>query len=328
MAYPKPLQAKTIANKLKKLGLDEEQINFIHKFVTAITNLYGVSPNRSMWKIYRENRQVENYPKIHRDQLYDSLAIMRREDGLSFRIYDISEIDPDDNEDPLWIAVNLDLINLYRRGKGMFYSLDALFAHMDSEIPMFLPENLLDYADHPLPDSAKKLLDFLSGLKGTEPNFYDEFWHTEQPTKFYGKKLGDVTDASWDETRELNMIKQRMFGSSTYQKRYWALQKRLKKQTAAKFITDMIILQLRITSDMELAMARASEKLYSYGVNFTEADISKLADLCMQLYSELNLWCHNGWAYGDLVENFELDEFDDFDEDFDEFPFGYDDFEF
>lgn len=309
MAYPKPLQVKTIANQFKRLGLDQSQIDFIHQFVTAVTNLYGFYSNRGMWEIYRENRLIEHYPKLHRDQFYESLVILRREEGLSFRVYDIDEL-TDDTEGVAskWFAINLDLIKTYRRGKAVLEDVDELVDRLD-DVDVYLPENLLDYAEHSLPESAHEFLTFLSGLKGTEPVVYNNLLQTDEPSKFYGKRLDEVNDADFMEIRELNMIKRQMFDSPAYQKKYRQMMARLQQQTAAKFVTDQTILLLRIIGDVESGIQFVLQKLSGYGVLLDDFQSQQLAKLYLQLFDDLHLWCKRGWSYGDIDNYIGTDEY-------------------
>lgn len=156
---PKPLSEKSIQKMLS--GWKPATVDKLHSYYASFANLYGCLTLGEAWQLYKK------YDKgIKKKEFYDFSSIARRED-LPYYTLEIDEVYSDEKRDiEERIIVHKSLVG---EGYNRFFFLVNLENIIyENQIGFFLPDDILQYADHDGIDGNeywKEFSDFINGLK-------------------------------------------------------------------------------------------------------------------------------------------------------------------
>ena len=167
MAYPKPLSERSIKNLYADTRMTQEQIDFLHRFVTACANLYGVILAEDVWKVYQDISGKPGTVRVLQKNLFQALEIMRRED-IPFRVCEIDEIYKSERRSDRHRLI----VHNYLIGAGYYQyePIHSLMANI-SKASVYIPEDLLDYAERTPTKAENVLLDMLADLQSVDGEY-------------------------------------------------------------------------------------------------------------------------------------------------------------
>lgn len=195
MAYPKPLSRKTLEKKYQ--FFEQETREFLRRFFTAASNLYGVVSLEDLFAVYvqlmKKRKEAglndkEYVKKIIWEKFVVFSEILRRDGDVSFYVYNVREVYEDEFEAEelgTRLVINKDEVT---RGQ---YKFDDVYDRVEEQEgkEYFVPVNFLDYERHIATPAEKKLLKFLENLKSTAsklPKFY--FMDEKNPDTYVWNK--------------------------------------------------------------------------------------------------------------------------------------------
>ncbi len=293
MAYPKPLSEKTLARLYDKAGLKREQIDFLRKFFPACANLYGTVFAEDAWSIYQELSSKTETVKLHRRDMYASLAIMRRE-NLPFYVFEIDEIYCDEPRlDKMRTVVLRDLVS---SGYNKFR--DVYKVHeLSVGKPFYVPKDLLSFTSMPETDEERRLLKLLNNLKSTCPE-YTSFFGETRKCPYNGKYLREFSYIDEFDEHELKWLRGEVEGHKGNPKKAEELETKLKSVTAAQYLIDGIKRKNSVGYDEANDLTDSFfEDLTAMGVMLSgKYQLNTLIEAIYDMCNNQHLWCNHGWT--------------------------------
>jgi len=288
MAYPKPLSEKSIERMYLQAGLSVESRVFLHKLFTACSNLYGVISVRSIWDLYR--KMQDTAPKLRRKDVIAFSAITRRE-VQSYYVFELSELfSAEKNFDLDRLVVNRALVGAGYGKYNRFYSL------MDElrDVPFYLPEDILAYADPVMESQEKALLKFLGNLKVTAEMSMPKYGKP-YPCANKGKRLKEFSFMNRDESIFVEYEKKRPAVQTALIEEYSGTE-------AEKILRQQNLYHHIGWLDPATMFQIMLDELMEVGVELSERQLERLLELTRDQYNNKHLWYLCGWSPVDLAD--------------------------
>lgn len=289
MAYPKPLSEKNILKMYKEAGISDDMKAYYHDVFQACANLYGAIDFRNLWKLLKElEKKDPSLPKTKRKDFLAFSSIARREEQ-DYYVYEIDELyseEPRDEMDRHIVSKQL-VGSGYGKMFGFYQLMDN--AH---DKPIFMPEDLLYYADPHMSEAEAGLTVFISDLKSVADECTSKYGESI-PNENKGKTLREFIFLNSNERFDLEYYKGKPgivksiledAGDSEAEK----IIKKFKYWENIGSIAFTRIIQLII------------DELEEAGVRVREKEWRTLIGLITEYHNTSHLWCLSGWAPSDL----------------------------
>ena len=295
MAYPKALSEKSIQKMLEKEGITEQKSAFLHQLFLAGAKLYGVVSLEDLWTVYKETAERNKYPKITKKQFTAFSLIARRED-LIYRVYEIDELYDEKRSDMLRLII---LKDLKARG-GVMMDMHYVVTDKSAEYPLYIPEDILSFAEDTYTKYEKKFLDYLGQLPCRLRSTYNEEGRKVKNENFR-RKLKEISYA--DETDRF-MLKDYEKGMKTnpgyYRKLLEELRQEIEKPVSLRIFENYVRNDKADWLDISRHLSITIQEIIEKTGNLKESEMEELAHLMTDLHNHTHLYSMHGWSPEEL----------------------------
>lgn len=300
MSYPKPLSEKSLNRLYTEAGLNEGPISFLHDFVAACANLYGVITAEEAWEVYRELSSKTETPRLHRKDMYAALGILRRE-SVPYYVFEADEVYTEEpRADKLRIVA---LREIVPKKYGRFWDLYRILEASDGK-PFYVPKNLLEFVTMPESKYEQELLRLLGDLKATLSEYEDKWGHTH-PCKYQGRLLKDFAFISTDEEFELSRLRGEIDGFKGNPKKAEEYEKEINGITADRYLVNGLKWRNSVGHiDPSRNIEYFFDSLTEMGVVLHMNQTEKLIRAITDMNNNQHLWCNHGWTPRELSAQF------------------------
>ena len=297
----KPLSQKTLEKKYAELGLPQSKIDLLRKYYLCFSNLYGVLPIRDAWEIFKHYEGIA----IHKKDFVAFSGIVQREAGLPYSIYESKEIYSEEDDDPLYrmIVNNKLVLSGYNRFINVYATVER-----QGDKPYYIPEKpiLESFTEDRfyLTPHGKEMKSFIENLKttGISKN-YDGKPNGEVTDlggiSVKGKRLAECVFHTQDEKFELDYVK----SESQKQKLLAAFtvpaSEKILRRIEEYMMTGGVFKDESPAQEIDFLTGFLNR---DFGVELSEKQFERFAELFMELNNSSNLWLNCGWSPGELFK--------------------------
>ena len=293
MPYPKPLSKKTLDRLYGEAGLNEAQVDFLRRFFSACTALYGVVFAEEAWEVYKELSAKTETVLLRRKDMYTALGILRRE-PVPFYVYEADEVYSEEKRsDSARIVANRELVlSGYYRFIYLYHVVEA-----SAGKSFFVPENLLEYETVPETKYERELLKMLEQMKSTMPEYKDALGHSHR-CKYTGKLLKNFSYIDSTAAYELKRLRGEIDGCKGNAEKAAEFESELNRVNAAQYLVN----KLKQQSNIGYITAADSLKYFFDDLNVMgvalsdERQVNKIVGVINDMHNNQNLWCNHGWT--------------------------------
>lgn len=297
MSYPKPLSEKSLRRLYGECGLSDQKVAFLRTFFEACANLYGVIVAENAWDVYKELSSKSDVLGLQRKDMYRALGVLRRE-NVPFYVFEADEVFSDEKRTDKYRVIALR--ELIHPGYGKYMNLYSVLDAAEGK-PFFVPEDLLSYAEMPVNQYERVLLDTLGGLKSTLSEYEDRMGH-KHPCPYKGKYLKDFSYIGEGEAFELERLRGEIEGYKGNAEKAEELKRRLESATAAQYLVGQLKRQSNVG---RIPISRFIEYFFddlnAMGVRLKgEKQVNDILRLVNNMHNNQHLWCNRGWTPKEL----------------------------
>lgn len=299
MAYPKPLSEKNLAKMYTQANIDERKSDFLHKFFLACSNLYGDIALRDMWEILKKCAPQYDMTDIKRKDLIEFSSIVRRE-KQPYYVFETDELYWGENRSDL----KREIVNEELLAPAGFDRLSWIWKldELRDDTPLYIPNDILSFANPTLSKEEKALLDFLGNLEVNAEEAQNSYG-MKFKCRHYGEKLKDFSFRNDGEEREFRYCeKDSEKRSAQREQLYRELIKRTtvpeNEKIVARFKQDCSLGFQNLSKNMQWVCNELAELC----VLLNEKQNDELFDLMVEFNNRCHMWVIYGWTPHELAE--------------------------